>query len=78
MAWCVGAHEIVRVRAASGAASWWLPGIRPAGGELGDQKRVMLRSRRKAGANILVIGRPITAAPDPARRPGRSPPTLAH
>ena len=43
-----------------------VPGIRPAGGETGDQKRVM--SPREAldnGASILVIGRPITQADDP-------------
>jgi len=43
-----------------------VPGVRPAGGEIGDQKRVM--TPRKAldnGASILVIGRPITQADDP-------------
>jgi orotidine-5'-phosphate decarboxylase len=43
-----------------------VPGVRPAGGEIGDQKRVM--TPRKAldnGASILVIGRPITQAQDP-------------
>lgn len=42
------------------------PGIRPAGAELQDQKRVMTPSQAvRAGADYLVIGRPITAAPDP-------------
>jgi len=37
------------------------PGVRPIGGELGDQKRVMTPSEAiSAGANYLVIGRPIT------------------
>jgi orotidine-5'-phosphate decarboxylase len=37
------------------------PGVRPAGSELGDQKRVMTPSEAiSAGANFLVIGRPIT------------------
>jgi orotidine-5'-phosphate decarboxylase len=37
------------------------PGVRPAGSELGDQKRVMTPSDAiSAGANFLVIGRPIT------------------
>ena len=37
------------------------PGVRPIGGELGDQKRVMTPSEAMgAGANYLVIGRPIT------------------
>jgi orotidine-5'-phosphate decarboxylase len=44
-----------------------VPGIRPAGAATGDQKRVMgPRISIAAGADYLVIGRPITAAPDPA------------
>jgi len=44
-----------------------VPGIRPAGAALGDQKRVMgPRDAITAGASRLVIGRPITEAPDPA------------
>jgi orotidine-5'-phosphate decarboxylase len=44
-----------------------VPGIRPAGSAAGDQKRTLTpREAAKAGADILVIGRPITAAPDPA------------
>ena len=44
-----------------------VPGIRPADGNAGDQKRVMTpRAALDAGASILVIGRPITTAPDPA------------
>lgn len=42
------------------------PGVRPAGSETGDQKRVTTPKQALAnGANLLVIGRPITAAPDP-------------
>jgi len=43
-----------------------VPGIRPAGGEAGDQKRIATpASALAAGADLLVIGRPVTAAPDP-------------
>lgn len=43
------------------------PGIRPQGSAMGDQKRVMgPRQALDAGASHLVVGRPITAAPDPA------------
>ncbi|UEM02347.1 orotidine-5'-phosphate decarboxylase [Skermanella rosea] len=44
-----------------------VPGIRPAGSAVGDQKRVMTpRDAVEQGADFLVIGRPITQAPDPA------------
>lgn len=43
-----------------------VPGIRPANGSHGDQKRVMTpRAALDAGASILVVGRPITQAEDP-------------
>jgi orotidine-5'-phosphate decarboxylase len=42
------------------------PGIRPAGSDAGDQKRIATpRDAIKAGADYLVVGRPITAAADP-------------
>jgi orotidine-5'-phosphate decarboxylase len=43
------------------------PGVRPAGSDKGDQKRVMTPFEAiKAGADHLVVGRPITQAKDPA------------
>lgn len=61
------AKEITAIRQACGEDFILVvPGIRPAGADLGDQKRVMTPSEAaKIGANFLVIGRPITAAADP-------------
>lgn len=43
-----------------------VPGIRPAGAEIGDQKRVATpASAIRAGADMLVVGRPITQASNP-------------
>jgi orotidine-5'-phosphate decarboxylase len=43
-----------------------VPGVRPADGTVGDQKRVVTpRAALDAGASILVVGRPITQASDP-------------
>ncbi len=42
------------------------PGIRPAGGDVGDQKRVATPAAAiKSGSNYLVVGRPIVKDPDP-------------
>jgi orotidine-5'-phosphate decarboxylase len=62
------AQEIELVRKAAGDDFLIVtPGIRPAGAELADQRRVMTPADAlAAGADILVIGRPITAADDPA------------
>ena len=43
-----------------------VPGLRPEGGDIGDQKRVVTpRQARDDGASVLVIGRPISRAEDP-------------
>lgn len=42
------------------------PGVRPAGADVGDQKRIATpRAALKAGADRIVVGRPVTAAADP-------------
>jgi orotidine-5'-phosphate decarboxylase len=42
------------------------PGIRPAGSAAGDQKRIMTPARAiSAGADYLVVGRPVMEAADP-------------
>jgi orotidine-5'-phosphate decarboxylase len=42
------------------------PGIRPAGSSAGDQKRIMTPARAiAAGADYLVVGRPVMEAADP-------------
>ena len=42
------------------------PGVRFADGDVGDQKRVMTPAQAKEiGSDYIVVGRPITAAPDP-------------
>ncbi|CAA9509518.1 MAG: Orotidine 5'-phosphate decarboxylase [uncultured Sphingomonas sp.] len=64
---CSGA-EVAAARAAWPDGHFVVPGIRPAGGEVGDQKRVASpRDALAAGASMLVVGRPITAAADPAQ-----------
>lgn len=62
-------HEIARLRRAVGRDPvLMVPGIRPQGAALGDQKRAMTpKDALAAGADYLVIGRPISAADDPAR-----------
>jgi orotidine-5'-phosphate decarboxylase len=61
-------HEVGLVREACGPAFLVVtPGIRPAGAELGDQARAATpASARASGSDYLVVGRPITAASDPA------------
>lgn len=63
---CSG-QEVAAARARWKNGFFVVPGIRPADSIVGDQKRVMTpRAALDAGASILVIGRPVTAAPDPA------------
>jgi orotidine-5'-phosphate decarboxylase len=61
------AAEIALVRETVGAALTLVtPGIRPAGSDHGDQKRVMTPDEAiRLGADHLVIGRPITGAAEP-------------
>jgi orotidine-5'-phosphate decarboxylase len=61
-------QEVAMLRAACGKDFLLVvPGIRPAGASAGDQKRVLTpREALAAGADYLVIGRPITASSDPA------------
>jgi orotidine-5'-phosphate decarboxylase len=62
---CSGA-EVAAARAIWPGGFFVVPGVRPADGGHGDQKRVITpRAALDAGASILVIGRPITAAEDP-------------
>lgn len=61
------AHEIEVLRRDLGKEfKLVVPGIRPAGSDIADQKRIMTPAEALAlGADILVIGRPITGAGDP-------------
>ena len=63
---CSG-HEIAHVHAQWKDGFFVVPGLRPEGGATGDQKRVVTpRQARDDGASVLVIGRPISKADDPA------------
>ncbi len=75
MAVVAGAHglvcsplEVAAVRAAVGAGTLLVvPGIRPVGAALGDQARVATpHAAVAAGADVLVVGRPLRDAADPA------------
>ena len=60
--------EVAVARAAWPEGFLVVPGVRPAGGDVSDQKRVVTPPQAlEDGASILVIGRPITAADDPPR-----------
>ncbi|QPW30385.1 orotidine-5'-phosphate decarboxylase [Edwardsiella ictaluri] len=62
------AQEAVRINAVCGSAFTLVtPGIRPAGSEAGDQRRIMTPQQAvAAGVDYMVIGRPITQAAQPA------------
>lgn len=63
---CSG-NEVAAVRRKWKDGFFVVPGIRPHNSHAGDQKRVMTpRGAIDAGASILVVGRPITGAADPA------------
>jgi orotidine-5'-phosphate decarboxylase len=61
-------HEVAALRALTGPEGVLvIPGIRPAGAAIGDQKRVAgPADALRLGASYLVVGRPITQAPNPA------------
>ncbi|MBA3916118.1 MAG: orotidine-5'-phosphate decarboxylase [Acidobacteriales bacterium] len=61
-------HEAARLRAEFGEEIVLVtPGVRPEGTSPGDQARTATPAQAiRAGANHIVVGRPITAAPDPA------------
>jgi orotidine-5'-phosphate decarboxylase len=62
---CSG-NEVAAAKALWPEGFFVVPGVRPADGKTGDQKRVVTpRAALDAGASILVVGRPITQAEDP-------------
>jgi orotidine-5'-phosphate decarboxylase len=62
---CSG-HEVAEVHRQWKDGYFIVPGLRPADGKAGDQKRTVTpRDARDAGASVLVIGRPISRADDP-------------
>jgi orotidine-5'-phosphate decarboxylase len=75
---CSGA-EVAQARAAWNDGFLVVPGIRPAGAAIGDQKRVVTPAHAlEDGASVLVIGRPITGAADPRQAIMDIAATLAH
>jgi orotidine-5'-phosphate decarboxylase len=75
---CSGA-EVATVRGLWPEGTLVVPGVRPAGADVADQKRVVTpRQALDDGASVLVIGRPITGAPDPVRAIMDIEATLSH
>jgi orotidine-5'-phosphate decarboxylase len=62
-------QEVAAIRALAGPGSVLVvPGVRPTGADLGDQKRVGTPAETlRLGASYIVVGRPITQAADPSR-----------
>ena len=61
------AHEVALIKDATSSGFVCVtPGIRPAGAEIGDQKRVMTpQEAHKIGSDYIVVGRPIIQAENP-------------
>ena len=63
---CSG-QEVGRIKAAHPTLKCLTPGIRPAGSDAGDQRRVVTPAEAVAlGSDFLVVGRPVTQAKNPA------------
>lgn len=60
-------QEVARIKAACGPTFVTVtPGVRPRGSDAGDQRRTLTPGEAlQAGADYLVVGRPVTQAPDP-------------
>ena len=59
-------HEVATLRGVIGEGVIVVPGVRPAGSDAGDQRRIATPTDAiAAGADLLVVGRPIRNAPDP-------------
>jgi orotidine-5'-phosphate decarboxylase len=64
---CSGS-EVAAAKAEWASGFFVVPGVRPQGADIADQKRVVTpRQALDDGASVLVIGRPITRAADPAK-----------
>jgi orotidine-5'-phosphate decarboxylase len=64
------AHEIALIRSAVSDKGFLIvvPGVRPSGDEFDDQKRVAVPAEAiRAGADYIVVGRPIIRAKDPVQ-----------